>query len=272
MRGLRAAFRAEARDLLLHPLAWIGAISTAAAAWFFGGREPVKNGYVVYGGAALAGARVAGFFLLALGAAAIAGERTQGTVRWLLPRPVNRSAVVLGKAGAVALLSIALLSVCLLAARLVAAPHGFGDIVQETGGFHFVEEAEVPPEFRAATLDRRMAQASLLLVPALLTAGGFGLLFSSFVRSSSAAVIAAIAAVLPLNYLPEIVGAGGAMGAWFPFRAAETYLGHLQEFGRGLSTARWPALPLGAALGGAAGALGLPVLAALLFSRLDLTD
>jgi len=268
--GIGASFRAEVRDLLRHPLFWLGALATAAAAWLFGRQEPVRNGYVVFSSAALAGARTAGFFVIALAAAAIAGERSSGVVRFVYPRPVSRAGVLLGKASAFAVAATALLALCLGASLLASAPLGFGDIVHESKGFHFVEEEAVPAELSAATLRGRMRDASLLLLPALLSVAGVGILVSSLVRSASGAVIVALAALLPLNFLPELAGLRD--DSFLPFRAAEGYLRHLAEFGRGLSTASWPAYPWTAALGAFVGAAGLPIAAALLFRRVDLTD
>ncbi|HEX5135600.1 MAG TPA: ABC transporter permease subunit [Planctomycetota bacterium] len=279
MTGFLATFRAEARDLFRHPLAWAGIVASAAAAFIFARYAPHRdNGYTVYGAALHAGAQIAGFFLLGLSAISISGERARGTVRFLLPRPVARPAFVLGKATALAALALAFVAATAGVAWAGARDGGFSDVKAEAppgedeDGFHYVEEEVVDPAFLAATMRRRVALATLLVLPALLTATGLGLLVSSVLASPAAAVLVAIGVALPLNYLPEVMGLAPGAARTLPFRAASDYLGSLVDFGRHLSTAEWPHYGALHLLGALIAGIGLPLLGAVFFSRVDLTD
>lgn len=279
MTGFLATLRAELRDLFRHPLAWAGIAASAAAAFIFARYAPHRdNGYTVYGAALHAGAQISGFFLLGLSAIAVAGERSRGTVRFLLPRPIARTAFVLGKATALAALALAFLLATAGVAWLGARGEGFGDVKAEAAagedddGFHYVEDEVVDPAFLEATMRRRALLATLLVLPALLTATGMGVLVSSLLASPAAAVLVAVGVALPLNYLPEVVGLAPGTARALPFRAASDYLGSLVEFGRHLSTAEWPGYGALHFLGALVAAFGLPALGAAFFHRVDLTD
>ncbi len=278
MTGYRATLRAEARDLFRHPLAWAGIAASALAAFIFARYAPHRdNGYTVYGAALHAGAQIAGFFLLGLSAIAVSGERSRGTVRFLLPRPIARPAFVLGKASALALLALAFLAATATTAWAGARGEGFGDVKAEApkpedDGFHYVDEEVIDPAFLEAAMRRRALLATLLVLPALLTATGLGVLVSSLLASPAAAVLVATGIALPLNYLPEVMGLAPEAARALPFRAASDYLGGLVDFGRHLSTAEWPGYGLAHLLGALAAAVGLPLLGAAFFGRVDLTD
>jgi len=278
--GFLAVFRAEIRDLFRHPLAWAGIVASAAAAFIFTRYAPHHdNGYTVYGAALHAGAQIAGFFLLGLSAIAVSIERSRGTVRFLLPRPIGRPAFVLGKATALAALALAFLMATAGTAWAGSRARGFGDVKAEAppgedeDGFHYVEEEVVKdPAFLADAMRGHMALATLLVLPALLTATGLGVLVSSLLASPAAAVLVAIGVALPLNYLPEVMGLKASTARALPFRAASDYLSGLVDFGRHLSTAEWPAYGALHLLGAVVAAIGLPVLGAAFFGRVDLTD
>ncbi len=275
MKGFLPAFRAELFDLLTRPMLPVGLLAAAGITWAFGRHAPFDgNGYLVFGAALGAGAKTAGFFLLGIAAVSVAGERTQGTVRWLLPRPVTRSGFVLGKACALAAAALLFLAVVTLAAFGTAAGKPFGDLVleAETEGFEFVGETEVSPDLAAGAMRGRLYATVLAVLPALLSATGIGLLVSALVAGSAAAVIVAFAVAVPLNFLPEVLGLSKEAARLLPFRAAGDFLAQLEEHGRMLATRHWPEYGAGAALGALGAALGLPLLAALLFSRADLTD
>ena len=232
------------------------------------------NGYVVFESALQPAARVAGFFLLGMAAVAIAGQRTRGTVRFILPRPISRSGFVLGNAGALFLLAVLYLIVAVGTSWMVAKGYGFGDVVAaaEDDGFEIIEEEDVPEEFSAATMRRRTMQAALLVLPALLSVTGIGLLVSSLLATAAGAVMVSIAVTLPLQYLPEVAGLSEKAARALPFRAATDFLDQLREFGRHLATADWPEYGARPLLGAVIATLALPCLAALVFSRLDITD
>ena len=279
MSGFLASFRAEVRDLFRHPAVWAAALAVAAAAWIFGSHDPNRdNGYVVYEAGLQAAAKTASFFLLGIAALAVAGERTRGTVRWILPRPIGRVGFVLGKAAALAVLALFFLAGAVGVAWFVAAEYGFGDVVAEAealedgDGFDYVEEEVVDPAFRADTMRRRTILATLLVLPALLTASSIGLLVSSLLGSAAGAVIVAIAVALPLNYLPEVIGLSPTAARALPFRAAADFLDQLREFGRHLATADWPSYGVQGVVGALFAVVGLPLLASLFFARLDITE
>ena len=75
-----------------------------------------------------------------------------------------------------------------------------------------------------------------------------------------------------MQYLPEVIGLREATARALPVRAASDFLAQVSEFGRHLATAEWPAYGAGPLLGALVAVVGLPALAALLFSRLDITD
>ncbi len=277
--GLAASFRAELHDGTRHPLTWLGLTATIAAAWVFAVKEPVRpNGYVVYEAALQAASRTAVFFLLAGAAVTVAGDRTRGTVRWILPRPIGRIGYVLGKAMAHAVLALVFLTAAVGTSWACAAPLGFSDVVAGVEGdeddevFHFVEEETILPEFTAATMRRRSLAATALVLPALLAATGLGLLVSCMLRSSSAAVILSLGVAIPLNYLPEVLNLNPASAHALPFRAASDYLARIRDFGRNLSTSEWPQDHSLAIWGACIAVLGLPLLASLYFSRAEITD
>jgi ABC-type transport system involved in multi-copper enzyme maturation permease subunit len=283
MTGFLATLRAELRDLFRHPLAWAGIAASAAAAFIKAGyiirsakQDDPLNGYTVYGDALLVGAQIAGFFLLGLAAIAVAGERSRGTVRFLLPRPIARPAFVLGKATALAVLALAFLAAIAGTAWVAARDKGFGDVKAEakggSDGFDYGEEEEVPADFSAKSMRPRAWLATLSVLPALLTATGLGILVSSLLASPAAAVLVATGVALPLNFLPEVLGLDEATTRALPFRAASEYLSSLVQFGRHLSTADWPAYGALQVLGTLVAAAGLPLLGAAFFNRVDLTD
>ena len=82
----------------------------------------------------------------------------------------------------------------------------------------------------------------------------------------------ALAAVLPLAYLPEVLGLSADTARVLPFRAATDFLHQVREFGRHLATAVWPTYNTGALFGAILAIVGLPALAAAVFTRLDITD
>jgi ABC-type Na+ efflux pump permease subunit len=279
MTGFLATLRAELRDLFRHPLAWAGIAASAIAALIVARYAPHRdNGYTVYGAALHAGAQIAGFFLLGLSAIAVAGERSRGTVRFLLPRPIGRPAFVLGKATALGILALAFLAATAGAAFAGATDKGFGDVKAETApaededGFRYVEDEVIDPAFRAASMRRHALLGTLLVLPALLTATGLGILVSSLLASPAAAVLVGTGVALPLNYLPEVMGLEAEAARALPFRAASDYLSSLVEFGRHLSTAEWPGYGAIHVLGAVLTAAGLPLLGAFFFGRADITD
>lgn len=279
LRGSKACFRAELRDLSRSALIWLGLLLTAVGTYFIAKTTPHRfTSWSAFAEGAKQGGAIASFFLVFAGAITLAGERTRGTVRWILPRPLDRSGFVLGKAGALAVLATLFLILCLGTAALGALDLGFGDVPMAgsgdaaDGGWQFTEEVEQDANFTGATLHARAWWASLILLPALLTAAGLGLLISSGTRSAAGAVFSALFVLMMLHYLPDVLGLADDVAAVSPLRATEGFWIQLRDFGRGLSSAQWPsygARELGGAL---VFVLGLPLAAALVFGRVELTD
>ncbi|MEM8883236.1 MAG: ABC transporter permease subunit [Planctomycetota bacterium] len=280
MKGFVACFLAELGDLTRMPLVWLAALGTVATAVVvgLGPAGDAANGWLVYEAALSASAQAAGFFLLGIAAMAIASDRTRGTIRWILPRPLTRRGYVLGKASAILLLTADLLLLSAISSYLVAQPKGFGDVVAMeqtevvTEGFDFVEEEIVPEEFKADAMRGRAWSATLRLLPALLLLAGLGLLVSALLRSAAGAVIAAIGVALPMHFLPELFGLSEKTARIFPQHAARAALEQLHEYGMRHSGLQWPEYTGTTGVVAACFAVGLPAIAALVFSRLDITD
>jgi len=281
MTGFRANFVAEIVDLLRHPVAWLAGLATAATA-FAAGTSPttdITNGWLVYQAALFASSQAAGFFLLGIAAMSVATDRTRGTVRWILPRPISRAGYVLGKSLAVLLFAVGLLVVATVASWAVAAPHGFGDVVaiteEDAGGdegFDFVEAEVIPIEFQAASMRGYAIGATARLLPALWTLVAIGLLVSTLIRSSAGAVIAAIGIALPLHFLPELFGLTEKTARLLPQRAATASFAQFEIFAKRQADYNWQEYSGASLLGAVVLCLGLPLIGALLFRRLDLTD
>jgi len=275
-RSFWACFRAELGDLLRQPLAWLGAIATIATALVVGLGSDAKNGWLVYQAALQASSVAAGFFLLGIAAGTIASDRTRGTVRWILPRPISRAAYVLGKSAAVLLLAVDLLACAAGTSYFVAAPKGFDDIPSATKSeedeFGFSGEETVPIEFQAESLRAMSWAATFRILPALWTLAGLGLLISSLFRSAAGAVMASIAAALPLHFLPELLNLSPSQARMLPQRAAAEALAQLEVHGRRWANTDWPDYSSDSAVGALLCCAGFPILAALIFSRLDITD
>lgn len=278
LRGWRASLLAELDDLRHSTLAWLGLGAVVATALLLGMRmEDDANGYLVYEAALQPATRIAALFLLGIAAVTVASDRTRGTVRWILPRPIARAGWIAGKAAALALVALVYLGGGAGAAWAAASGHGFGDITADIpeaddGGFTFIEEEVVPPEFQAAQMKKRAWIATLLALPALLTAANLGLLVSCLVSSAAAAVMAALAVALPLYYLPELFGLSESAARTLPLRAASDFFEQLAQFGERMATSEWPSYGSAPLLGAVIGAFGLPALAAALFTRLDVSD
>ena len=274
---MTAILRAELADLLRNPLTWIATVAVVVACFYFGTHSPhADNGYVIYAAALSAGALTAGFFVLAAAAVSVATERTRGTVRWILPRPIGRAGFVAGKGLATALFALWLVAVCIGVSGAVASGAGFQDVVLETGEtespFEFEGDAAIDPEFQAPLMRRRMLAATLRILPALLTIAGLGLLVSCLFRNAAGAVIGAIALLLPLHFLPEVLGLSAEAARLLPIRVAQESLEQLSLFGRSISDAQWPEYGPRAALGAFLGIFALPLMGAAYFSRIDITD
>jgi len=281
MRGFGACFRAELSDLLRHPLAWLAAAATAITAIAVGLSPTTNdhNGWLVYEAALSASALAAGFFLLGIAAGSIASDRTRGTIRWIMPRPIARSGYVLGKSAAILLLAVGLLVVAAGSSYLVAAPRGFDDVTamssdddEAGGGFDFVEEETIPPEFQADAMRGYAFGVTLRALPALWVLAAIGLFVSAIMRSAAGAVIAAIGCALPLQFLPELFGLSTDSARILPQRAATDAFAQLAEYGQRHAGEPWHEYTMGAGMGALALCIGLPLLAALIFQRLDLTD
>ena len=281
MKGFGACVQAELGDLLRHPLAWLAALATAITAVVVGLSPTTdsRNAWLVYEAALSASSQAAGFFLLGIAAGSVASDRTRGTVRWIMPRPIARSGYVFGKSAAILLFAILLLAIATVTSLIVAAPNGFDDVTamssadeEPGGGFDFVEDETVPPEFKADAMRGYAIGVTGRLLPALWALAAIGILVSSVMRSAAGAVIAAIGCALPLHFLPELIGLSADRARMLPQRAATDAFSQFAEYGQRHAGEPWHEYNAGAGVGALMLCFGLPLLAALIFKRLDLTD
>jgi ABC-2 type transport system permease protein len=167
--------------------------------------ERGASGWLVLAGALRAGLFFSAVVLLLHGATLISGERTAGTLRLLLVRPVSRGDLLLAKA----------LSLLLLAVLFVALTALTGWILGLTsGGYRAYIDVRYGMELRGHGTEElgRAALGTLLLAPlALFAVGSLGLFLSSILEGAAAAVIAATLAGVGIAVatflLPETTGA-----------------------------------------------------------------
>ncbi|MFT5290948.1 MAG: ABC-type transport system involved in multi-copper enzyme maturation permease subunit [Planctomycetota bacterium] len=136
--------------------------------------------------------------LLLLGHAArsIAADREEGLLRLAVTRSVPRGAIVRGRLALAPLLILALVFFTGLASWATAQTGGdFGPFVED--GYEI---------FTAEELFREVRRAVFAILPALLATYAFGLMISSFFRSATAALAAALGLFLGFDLFKEILG------------------------------------------------------------------
>lgn len=145
------------------------------------------------------GTQAAAVSLLVLGSLALSSETSQGTLRNLLTRPIGRGELFAAKALSLLLLSLATLAVIAVAGvALVQVQKGFGDVTGVDG----IDKGYV--YYKHADMVAASVRALALSILPILAIGFFGLLVSTCIENSGAAVATAILLYLPLGVLAEL--------------------------------------------------------------------
>jgi ABC-2 type transport system permease protein len=167
-------------------------------------------------------------FLLPLGVAvlageAVAGEAAWGTLRYLMARPVSRSRIFLAKAAVAAAWSAAAVAI-VPASSLLAGVIAFGwrpltvvDLEHTT--IFQVAASTFPPGDALG----RLALATGLVLCAMASTFGFGLLLSTLTRSPFSAAAGGVGLGLVSRALDNIPGLS-ALGPWLPMTDSGTTL------------------------------------------------
>jgi ABC-type transport system involved in multi-copper enzyme maturation permease subunit len=150
--------------------------------------ERGANGFLVLAAALRAGSVLAAVLLLLYASSVLAGERTLGTCRLVLTRPITRWDLVFAKAALLFVVVLVFVAAIAATGTLVgAARGGYGDYIDVRHGLVVRHAAELV----------RVTAAALLLTPlALLAVAALGLLVSSLFASAATAVtVSALAAL-----------------------------------------------------------------------------
>jgi hypothetical protein len=197
-------------------------------------RLPNETSWSVAAAALGAGFAVAQVFLLVLGAVAIAGEASQGTLKMLLPHAYRRSDWVLAKGAALALAALVFAALVLGAALAVATSGApLGDVTLTAEGFG--GEPLVTVHATAAEMRSHFVDTALAETLALVATGALGLLVSSLVLGVVGALCLAFLAFAALKLGDLVLGLAQdtlrLLFPWPPERLREL----TAKIGRGLS-------------------------------------
>lgn len=237
VRRVARLTRIEALKLARSRLLRLGLLASAGLTLLAGlthEKLPSETGWSVAAAMLGAGFAVAQVFALVLGATAIAGEASQGTLKMILPHAYRRSDWVLAKALA---LSLAALLFALLvsgaALGLTAAREGFGDVLLTAEGFGGDPLVTVHASAEAMRSHLLDVLATQLL--ALLATAGLGLMVSCWLTNVVGALCTAFLAFAALK-LGDLVLALDqdtlrSLFPWSPERLREV----LAKLGQGLS-------------------------------------
>lgn len=233
-------------------------------------RVPGTTGWSVAAGSLGTGLWAAEVFLLVLGATAIAGEATAGTLKMMLPHAYRRSDWVIAKAivlGGVAVLFAVVLAGTALAHA--AATEGLGDVTRELEPM-FGETTAGHETFAPAGLMARHAGASLVAgLAALGVTALLGLALSALLDGVVASLCLAFLLFAGLKFADVLLKlsreALQGIYAWYPDRLLEL----LDKLGRAINE-RWDdaLLPAGLSVALLTGA-PLLLLAIRFFARRD---
>jgi len=196
-----------------------------------GAAVPVEErgaaGYLVLAAALRAGLFFASVVVLLHAATLIAGERTAGTLRLVLVRPVSRGDLILAKALSLLCLSVLLVALTALAGWLL----GF-----TSGGYRGYVDVRYGMELRGHEAGelRSAALLTLVLAPlALFAVATFGLLLSSLFESAAAAVIAATLAGIGVAVATFLLPEGA--GQWVFTSHVDRYATAFGDLAKGIS-------------------------------------
>lgn len=262
----------EIRKLAGNRLVRVGLLGTAAVAALAGlTHEPLprETAWGIVTAVLGAGFAAAQVFVLVLGAIAIAGEASQGTLKMILPHAYRRSDWVLAKGGALAVTALvfaALAALVAIVGGLLTGP--LGDVTLTAEGFGdevLVTVHAAGADMRAHLLDTILAQAL-----ALCAVGALGLTVSCLLPSVVGALCSAFLAFAVLKLGDLVLGLDAdtlrRVFLWPPERLREVTL----KLGQGLSEAWDARLPSVSLLLSAACAALCVLLAIRSFSRRDL--
>jgi hypothetical protein len=247
-----------------------GVAALTLLAGFTHERLPDTSGWSMLAGTLGTGFWAAQVFLLVLGATAIAGEASGGTLKMMLPHAYRRSDWIVAKA---TVLVLAALLFALVAAAVggahAATREGLGDVVQTIEPL-FPGDEPVREVFATADRMREIAGARVLLgFTALATTALLGLACSALFDSVVAALCFAFFLFAGLELADVLLGLPQStlqlLYGWYPDR-----VGRLQDaLGRALSE-RWDEALLGAGLRTATATAGiLALLSVRFFARRD---
>lgn len=230
------------------------------------------TGWSLLAGSLGSGFFVAEVFLLVLGATAVSGELTGGTLKMMLPHAFRRADWIVAK-GLVLILVAVVLAVVVSSVGLAhaAATEGLGDVVRDEEVDPLFPDDPVEAEvLQTASAMSRYATARIVAGTAALAATGLlGLMLSALMESVVASLCGAFLVFAGMKFadmlvrLPEDVGK--MLYGWYPDRIGEL----LDKIGRGFSEGWNEALlPTGLSLSLTVGAFFL-LLAVLTFLRAD---
>lgn len=252
----------------------IGLLATAGATLLTGLTHdalPHESGWTLASHTSGAGFFAAEVFLLVLGATALSGESTGGTLKMILPHAYLRSDWILAKA----LLLVAVAAVFALAASTAALAHaavveGLGDVTREAEPGFDDAAPKVEVFQTAATMRSHVADTLVASFGALVATGLVGLLLSSVFAGVVSSLCAAFLAYGALRYGDLVLQlpreALQRVYAWYPTQLRDL----TASLGRGINE-RWDGalLPAGLLWAAATGTFAV-LLAIVVFDRRDL--
>jgi hypothetical protein len=272
VRRVLLLLRVELLKLAVNRLVRVGLLAVAAVGALAGWAHEPLPGETAWGTATAAlgaGFAAAQVFVLVLGAVAIAGEASQGTLKMILPHAYRRSDWVLAKGFSLATTALAFAALATLVAVLAGLAAGpLGDVTLTAEGFG--DEVLVTIHATGADMRSHLGDAVLAQALALVAVGALGLFVSCLISGVVGALCSAFLAFAALKLGDLVLGLDAdtlrRVFLWPPERLREVTL----KLGQGLSEAwdtRLPAVSLLLSLACAA----LCVLAGIrLFGRRDL--
>ncbi len=228
------------------------------------------SGWSVMAGTIGTGFWTAQVFLLVLGATALAGEASAGTLKMMLPHAYRRGDWVAAKAVVLALAALAFtIVVAGLGAAHAAATEGLGDVVQTIEPLFPTDPVSHEVFAPAARMEAVMLTRVLLGLAALLATGMLGLFCSALFESVTASLCFAFLLFGGVEFADVFLGLSQdvmqRLYTWYPDRAGLL----VEKLGRALNVA-WDDALLRAGLSAAAAATGLLLLFAVrAFARRD---
>jgi ABC-type transport system involved in multi-copper enzyme maturation permease subunit len=247
--GLATLAGLEVRSLLARRGLWAAVVLAAVAAMLGavaglhadgGSSSQAVNGWRCLAYGMGPGILFASMAALLLGSQSISGEADDGSLRALLTRPVSRTAVLLGKAVALALAAVLLTAAAYLGAVLVGSLGAeFGDVVQYWDGLPVAGGGTA-----ASVMWRRSLVLALCTPWTVLAAAWLGLLVSAVSDRGGASATAALFLGMPLALLST---QNWSWCRWlFPWPLGASWL-QFERAAGAFSTRGWLEAPVAAA-------------------------